>query len=241
MATVNEKMTAIADAIRNKTGETEPLTLDEMANGITTVYEAGKQAEKNSFWDNYQNNGKRVNYNYGYAGIGWSDKNFVPDYSMSPTAADYMFARSTIKESLFTYKDKINFSQLKSFSNTFYYSSITKLGVIDMSIGTEAKNTFAKCTSLTSIEKWIVNTNLKFSGAFTDATSLTTIEEIEGVIGQNGLDLSACPLDVATLNRVIAALKNGVSSYTLTLGTSNLNKLTDAEKAVATQKGWSLA
>lgn len=31
---VNEKMTAIADAIREKTGESEPLSLDEMAEAI---------------------------------------------------------------------------------------------------------------------------------------------------------------------------------------------------------------
>lgn len=54
---VNEKMTAIADAIRSKTGGTEPLGLDDMAVGVGDVYEAGKQeilAEqfKTTFWGN---------------------------------------------------------------------------------------------------------------------------------------------------------------------------------------------
>ena len=35
---VNEKMTAIADAIRGKTGKTEPLTLDQMAAEIAKTY-----------------------------------------------------------------------------------------------------------------------------------------------------------------------------------------------------------
>jgi hypothetical protein len=42
---------------------------------------------------------------------------------------------------------------------------------------------------------------------------------------------------------IIYALKDysGTStSKTVTLGTTNLNKLTEAEKAIATQKGWSL-
>lgn len=39
--TVNEKMTAIADNIRDKTGGTDPLTLDDMASGINEVYETG--------------------------------------------------------------------------------------------------------------------------------------------------------------------------------------------------------
>ena len=38
---VNEKMTAIADTIRNVTGGTEALTLDDMASGVNNVYDKG--------------------------------------------------------------------------------------------------------------------------------------------------------------------------------------------------------
>ena len=38
---------------------------------------------------------------------------------------------------------------------------------------------------------------------------------------------------------IINALKSGVTQ-TLTLGTDNLAKLTDTEKAIATEKGWTL-
>lgn len=41
MATVNEKMTAIANAIRNKSGSTKALTLDDMASGVDEVYQNG--------------------------------------------------------------------------------------------------------------------------------------------------------------------------------------------------------
>lgn len=41
---VNEKMTAIADNIRAKTGGTEPLTLDGMAESIPEVYSAGQSS-----------------------------------------------------------------------------------------------------------------------------------------------------------------------------------------------------
>ena len=43
---IHEKMTAIADAIRDKTGESEPLTLDGMAQAIPDVYAAGKATSK---------------------------------------------------------------------------------------------------------------------------------------------------------------------------------------------------
>lgn len=42
MAAVNEKMTAIADAIRDKTGGVDKLTLDGMAAAIPLVYGAGE-------------------------------------------------------------------------------------------------------------------------------------------------------------------------------------------------------
>lgn len=41
MATVNEKMKAIADAIRAKTGKTDPLTLDGMAAEIAAISGGG--------------------------------------------------------------------------------------------------------------------------------------------------------------------------------------------------------
>ena len=44
---VNEKMTAIADAIRVKTGETAPLSLDAMASAIAGI--SGLRFTKGSF------------------------------------------------------------------------------------------------------------------------------------------------------------------------------------------------
>lgn len=41
---VYEKMTAIADAIREKTGKTDALTLDGMAEAIPDVFEAGRKS-----------------------------------------------------------------------------------------------------------------------------------------------------------------------------------------------------
>ena len=38
---VNEKMTAIANAIRGKTGGTDPLTLDQMAEAIAGIESGG--------------------------------------------------------------------------------------------------------------------------------------------------------------------------------------------------------
>ena len=56
------------------------------------------------------------------------------------------------------------------------------------------------------------------------------------------LNLSSCPLltKESILNVFNKAANVKSSSKTLTLGSTNLSKLTDAEKAIATNKGWVL-
>ncbi len=55
------------------------------------------------------------------------------------------------------------------------------------------------------------------------------------------LNLYECTLmSRQSLLNVIDMLASGVSGYTLKIGTINLNKLTAAEKALATAKGWSI-
>ena len=68
--TVKEKMTAIADSIRSKTGGEEPLTLDDMASGVNEVYDKGctqgyTQAELD-FWNAFTNNGARKSYYFAF-------------------------------------------------------------------------------------------------------------------------------------------------------------------------------
>lgn len=48
-------------------------------------------------------------------------------------------------------------------------------------------------------------------------------------------------LSYDSIIRIINALKTVTTTQTLTLGTKNLAKLTDGEKAIATEKGWTLA
>jgi hypothetical protein len=79
--------------------------------------------------------------------------------------------------------------------------------------------------------------------AFYQATALQNIT-FEGVIPMS-LSFADCVLLTHdSLMSILNALKDLTgtgSTLTLTLGTTNLAKLTDAEKAIATQKGWSLA
>lgn len=86
---VNTKMTAIANAIREKTGGTDLLTLDGMAESIPQVFQAGKNAEYDMFWDSIQQNGNRQDY-WGTFAF-WADEIFKPKYPIKTNSANYLF------------------------------------------------------------------------------------------------------------------------------------------------------
>jgi hypothetical protein len=73
------------------------------------------------------------------------------------------------------------------------------------------------------------------------------LEEIrfEGKIGQDGFNISSSTkLTHDSIMSIIDALfdySGSGTTHTIALGTANINKLTDSEKAIATQRGWTLA
>lgn len=98
-----------------------------------------------------------------------------------------------------------------------------------------------ECSALTSI--WIPNTMSSVIQAYhiKDVGALTSIEL------QQGFDASANFSNCTALSHdsivaMIASLKDltGQTAKSLTIGADNLAKLTDAEKAVATGKNWTL-
>lgn len=120
----------------------------------------------------------------------------------------------------------------------------------DMSKVTDIEGMFTNST-ITSFTR--NNGPLDFSSvtnatdAFKGCTNLTTLAGFTGL--KASLSLSDCPLTVESINNVINEMYdftgNGLipeeGQGTLTLGPNNLSKLSDDEKAVATNKGWTLA
>ena len=92
---VNEKMTAIADAIRNKTKESGLLSLDDIAEKIPVVYDKGFEDGKalggdGVDWDVIQSKGNRLYYNNGFAYWGATEIN--PKYMIAPTSTFFVNA-----------------------------------------------------------------------------------------------------------------------------------------------------
>ena len=191
-------------------------SLNTIAENVPKVYDAGKKAEYDAFWDALQEYGNRDYYYYGFA-YRWNDECYNPKYPI--------FCGGSTTNS--------------ANGNALFRTSPITDTKVDVTILYNAAGAFYGCTQLKTIKKLIVTEVTSYSNTFYQCYALENIV-IEGTIGKD-IDFKACPLTYDSLMSIINALKSGVSGLTCTLGTTNLGKLTDAEKAIATQKGWDLA
>lgn len=185
------------------------------------VYDAGKKSERDDFWDDYLYYGKNLgNYLYAFAAFGWNDKTYNPPEN------------STLVVSI-------------NASGMYNYSHITdtKVTLDFRNLINNTTNIFAY-SKIKTIPKIIVNEKTGvFTSAFTGCSALENVT-FEGTIANNISLSSSSKLTHDSLMSVINALYNfsgTTETRTCTFGSTNLAKLTDAEKAIATQKGWSLA
>lgn len=247
-------LTAVANAIREKTGATEELAFPEgFVNAMPVVHEAGQKAEYDRFWDAYLHNtaGGTNCGEYAFSGNRWNADTFRPNKDVVPGVASQLFFwhnRNGTPYDLQAHLDslgvKLDLSKSTYFSDTFQYAGITRVGVLDTRSAASVGSLLTWCTHLVTVDKLILKDD--GSQTFTGNNGTTKLENIvvEGVVGQSWNVSQSTKLTHDSLMSIINALKNYAgtgTTKTLTLGTTNLAKLTDAEKAIATQRGWTLA
>ena len=218
-------LTAIGDAIRAKTGGTEGILPADMPAQIESISSGDNYYD--TFWDTYQANGTRANYNYAFAGNGgWKNAIFNPKYPLSNgviTSAIGMFTQGRT-------------SRIKC--------------DLDFSNSTNCSNLFSSNVYVSYIQAIKFNNTLesdKRTNMFASASYLVTIDRIDGVIDFD-LVMSSCKrLDDDTLARIINALEdhgaNGLNdgvTHTLNLHADSIAKLSDEQIAFASEKGWSI-
>lgn len=118
---------------------------------------------------------------------------------------------------------------------------VPKVMVVDTTAMTSLSYCFYNCPSLTSLSlpDGFGKAATTLVNCFLACSSLTNITGNPNF--KVSLDLSSCTqLTHDSLMVVINGLQT-VTGQTLTLGTENLEKLTEEEKKVATDKGWMLA
>lgn len=131
---------------------------------------------------------------------------------------------------------------IKTISGSCFYgcSALTNVGIPN-TLTTIESNAFQNCTSLQTIALPSTITSLN-SNAFSGCSSLTDI-----VLGSNwNCSCSFSAVTTLTASSLVAMLTSladltGGTAKTLTLGATNLSKLTAEEKMIALNKNWNLA
>lgn len=229
---VKEKMTTIADAIRAKTGESEPLSLDGMAQGVDKVFAAGEQSEYDRFWDAFQSNGARDHYEGCFRYEFWNADNFRPKYDMVPSTCAAMFDRfggacdtaTDVAYDLAEMLDEcgvvLDTSKATNFNNMCYYSSLKRVPLIDMrGCSGTIIGIFALARKLETIDKLILKEDGSqvFQNIFQTANELKHMI-VEGTIGTNGFYLGqSYHLSKDSITSVINALSSTASGLSVTL------------------------
>ena len=125
-------------------------------------------------------------------------------------------------------------------------SSLTELDVsnFDTSQLTNMSGMFNNCSSLTSLDvsNWDINKvtgSYQLSTAFNGCTNLVDLKAPKNINAPMDVTRSTA-LSHDSLMSIINNLMTQTSTKTLTLGTTNLAKLTADEVAIATNKGWTV-
>ena len=192
--------------------------LTAIAENVPKVYEAGKKAEYDKFWDENQDYGTRTTYSSAYMGNnGWTKDNFYPKYDIKPIgSAAQMFYAWEVKDKHSISLTKrlkecgvvLDTSQATNLQQAFAYCKFTELPTIDLtSLTNKSSGLFANSWgSLSTIEKIIVNENTQIASNWFLNTNITNIT-IEGTIGQSELNVSSCTnLTTTSLLSILTAI-----------------------------------
>ena len=196
--------------------------LTTIADNQQKVYDAGaaKGTEDllDSFWEKYQDKGKRTYYNGAFSYM--TDEVFKPKYAIKPKQARYlfMFSRMTgslpdrLKELGITMDLSYESSAMETFSNTGW----TNVGEIYMPNATSGYGTFAYSVNLKVIEK------LTFSDSFTWNSTFASTKLQKLIMGskitKNGFDVQwSTALSKESIESIINALSDTTSGLSVTL------------------------
>lgn len=226
--------------------------------GMSAGIAGGYQEYYDTIWDysgvNTNPDKGAVNYDYFFAGGLWNDTTFNPKYDIKPTSQNvtgiFHNSRITDLKAILEARGKEmyfladgNTSKCKYLYTLFAGSTITHIPALKF----HARNfeqVFKNCKNLHTIDEFDMGVNGEYVyQVFEGCTALQNVV-FKGVLKCNNMNVSACPLTKESLLSLLNILKDNSTTgtkNTVTLGATNLAKLTDAEIAKATQKGWTIA
>lgn len=253
---LNAVFTDIANAIREKKGTTDQIKPINMAEEIVNLPSGGGgslktllDATKSCYWLFNRYKGTSVD-----GLISYSD-------TANVTNMESMFA---VCENIKTIPqlDTSNVTTMKQmFGNC---KEITEIPELDTSKVTDMSSMFSYCYNIKTIPQFDTSRVTNMGGMFEQCLRLETIPSIDvsnvQVLGNYmftrcmelktilmyGMKVSfnissSTKFEESDLVTILNNLATVTSTQTLTMGSTNLAKLTDEEKAIATSRGWTLA
>lgn len=135
---------------------------------------------------------------------------------------------------------QLDTSKVDNMKSAFYYcNKLTTIPLLDTSNVTSTYQMFSNCSSLTTVPALNVDKVTRMNDMFGNCINLKSI--LMTNIGANLNIASSTKFEREDLLTILNNLKTVTSSQRLTMGATNLAKLTDEDKAIATNKGWTLA
>jgi hypothetical protein len=223
--------------------------LQTIAENEQRVYEAGKKAEYDAFWDAYQQNGAElIDYTGAFAGPRWTKDTLTPKYDIVPDYGAQIFWANAMEIDLAQHLEncgvKLDFSKSYSAGSAFAYSYFTRIGEITLNINRSYINMFNGCSKLKVIDKITVADGADLRNAFNDCTSLESVI-FDGIINKNGYNLQwSTKLSKASITSIINALSTTTTGLTITFSkTAKEAAFTDEEWAalIATRTNWTIS
>ena len=228
-----------ANGVYNSTG-------DEVWNEVS-VNVPQKTFNKASVTKEYTSNGQySIATPDGYDGI--SDVSVTVNVASSGGGtADY--SDMQFKGGL-TELDSAKYSSIQWTDLSYMFSSCWNLTSLDLSSFdtsnvTDMHNMFYRCTSLNSLDvsHFDASNVTDMLNMFYRCSSLETIK-CDGLqlpnINLSSIGLDKSPLTVDSIVGLLNALPQSTNNYSFQIGQTNIDKLSDDQKAIATNKGWTL-
>lgn len=236
--------------------------LTQIAENEQKVYNAGYEKGKaesepagdshyDAFWDVYQKNGERTEYTGAFRGEGWTDETFDPKYNIIINTRQWTTVDSVFSMSKITDFDKILQKrglviEAHGVVNYLFNGSAVTRVTIDLgdTINTGLNFMFLSCNSLKKVEIKNFSNDYELHGWFTGCVALEDLT-FTGTSKLGGkIDVSACSLltreSLLNIVDVLRDYSGTTTSKTLSIGSTNLAKLSESELALATEKGWTV-
>ena len=169
--------------------------LVKVAENQQKVFDAGKQAEYDRFWDIFQQNGNRTQYTQAFCYGGWTDEIFKPKYPIRIVSGNNLFAHNTLITNIDADIDL-------TLSNRSQYFAL-----------------FSACTNLKRIRKIIVNETATYTASNGTFYNCIKLEDItfEGTIGRTISFQYSTLLSRASIENIVSCISANSTSQTLTL------------------------